>query len=105
MKALDKPSVAISGLDVDKGKFRLRRSFQRALRADRPEKSADGMIARQHEVIAIVDHEPDSGIEVRAAAPAGLARLLVHDDVMAPLGEAHRRRQAGNTGADHVNRA
>jgi hypothetical protein len=43
-------------------------------------------------MIAVVDHESDSGIEVGATAAAGLPRLLVHDHVMSALSEARRSR-------------
>jgi hypothetical protein len=39
---------------------------------------------------------------VRAAAPAGLSRRLVHDHAFAALGEANRGGEAGESGADDV---
>ena len=55
-------------------------------------------------MIAVVDHQADRGIEIRAATAARLPSLLVHDDVTPALGEAHCRGKPGNSGADDVNR-
>jgi hypothetical protein len=54
-------------------------------------------------MIAVVDHKSHRGIEIRAASPAGLSRLLMYDDVVTALGQAHRSRQTGDAGADNVN--
>ncbi len=62
------------------------------------------MIAGQDEVIAVVDHQTDRGIEVGTAAAASLPRLLVEDDMAAALGETHRSRKSGDASADDVNR-
>ena len=40
----------------------------------------------------------------RAAAAAGLASGLVHDDARPPLRETHRGGESRKPGADHVNR-
>ena len=63
------------------------------------------MIAGQNEVIAVVDHKSDRGIEIRAASPARLPRLLMYNDVVTALGQTHRSREAGDAGPDNVNRA
>ena len=59
-------------------------------------------IARQQKVVAVVDDHAERRIEIGAAAPAGLARRLVDDDVPSPVGEAHRGGKPGEASPDDV---
>ena len=43
------------------------------------------MIAREQQVIAVVDHHVELRIVIGAAAPARLPRRLVHDHALAAL--------------------
>ena len=52
------------------------------------------MIARQQQVIAVVDHHVERGIVVGPAAAAGLTGGLVHDDTLPRAPQAAPRRQA-----------
>ena len=63
------------------------------------------MIARQQEVIAVVDCHADRRVVIGTAAAAGKSGRLVHEDVPALRREPHRRGQAGETGADDMNRS
>ena len=63
------------------------------------------MIAREQQVIAVVDHHVELRIVIGAAAPARLPGRLVHDDALAALGEANRGGKAGEPGADDMDRA
>lgn len=60
-------------------------------------------VARQQQVIAIVDGEVGRGIEIGPAAAAGLLRSLVHAHLEARVGKPHRGREARNPSADNVN--
>ena len=78
-------------------------------RADQPIRGADvaqiierGVIARQQEVIAVVDRHAERGIVIGAAAAAGERRGLVHDDAVAARGQLQRGGQSGKAGADDV---
>ena len=59
-------------------------------------------IARQQQVIAIVDHHAERRIEIGAAAPARLPRRLIDDDVPLAAGELHGGGEAGEAGADDM---
>ena len=77
----------------------------RSRRADRREIGERGVIARQQQVIAVVDHHAELRIVIGAAAPARLSRRLVHDDALAPLAQPNRGGEAGESGADDVDGA
>ena len=64
-----------------------------------------GVIAREQQVIAVVDHHAELRIVIGAAAPARLPGRLMHDDALAPLGEANRGGEAGKSGTDDVDGA
>ncbi len=78
------------------------RPRQPALSTDFFRISQSGMVARQQQVVTIVDRYIEAGVEVGAAAPARLRRGLVQRDLMGAR-ELHPRRQAGEPGADDVN--
>ena len=82
------PAFAIP--QVHKGKFRPRRPGQRILRADAGQVIIHRAVARQHQVIAIVYHAVHGGIEIGAAAAAGLRRAFDQRDR-----HAARRQQGG----------
>ena len=60
------------------------------------------MIARQQQVIAVVDHHVERRIVIGAAAPAGLAGRLVDDDRLPGFAQPNGRGETGETGADDV---
>ena len=59
-------------------------------------------VARQYEVIAVVDHKIGRSVVERAAAAAGLRGSLVQVDAFARSGQPDRRCKAGDSGADDV---
>ena len=69
------------------------RSGQRRRRADRRAKPLDRPVAGQHEMIAVVDHQPELRIAVRAASPARLRRRIGDTHLRARFDQAHGRRQ------------
>ena len=60
------------------------------------------VIARQHQMIAIVDHLPMRGIEIGAAAPARLRRRLDQLDRRAARRQDGGGRQPGQPAADDI---
>ncbi len=62
-----------------------------------------GVIARQQEVIAVVDRHANRRVVIGAAAAAGERGRLVNDNLPAARREPYRRGQAGETGPDDVN--
>src|SRR5205807_9564702 len=67
---------ALTHSKVEKRKFRTARPRQPVFRANCAEIATDGLVARQDEVIAIVDHHIEQAVTVGAAAPAGLLRCF-----------------------------
>ena len=53
-------------------------------------------------MIAVVDHHVERGVEIGAAAAAGLVGGLVQRHAHARRAQPHRRGQAGKTGADDM---
>ena len=96
---------ALAARQIGKGKLGRSRTDQAMLGADAAKIIECGAIARQQEVIAVVDRHADRRVVIRTAAAAGKSGRLVHDDVPAPRREPHRGRQAGETGADDMNRS
>ncbi|MGY4336233.1 hypothetical protein ACVWW3_001139 [Bradyrhizobium sp. LM2.9] len=93
---------ALPGRDIDEGKLRALRSDQARLGADRSRIGARMAVARQQQMIAIVDGEIGGAVEIRTAAAAGVVRRLVHGDLEAGIGEPHGSGKAGNSGADDM---
>jgi hypothetical protein len=61
-------------------------------------------IAREDEVIAVVDRHTERSIVIGTAAAAGENGRLVQHDASAAGGKPHRRGKAGKSGADDMNR-
>ncbi len=62
-------------------------------------------VARQQQVVAVVDADPELDIEERATAPAGLRSRFVEGDLMALIGKLDGGGQPGEAGADHMHPA
>ncbi len=56
-------------------------------------------------MIAVVDGQSESGLEIRAATAAGMARELMHDDLATAAEARDRSRESGKTGTDDVDRS
>ena len=93
---------ALAGRDVDKGKLRALRPDQARLGADRPGVSQRVAVARQQQMVAVVDGEIGRSVEIGTAAAAGLLRRLVDMHLQAGIAQPHGRGKAGNPGADDV---
>ena len=63
------------------------------------------MIARQQQMIAVVDGQIGCAVEIRAATAADLLRRFVHMHDVAGIGETHASRQPGDTGTEDMNRS
>jgi hypothetical protein len=64
----------------------------------------DGLIAAQHQVVAVVDPSVQGLVVVGTASAPGLSRSFVDKDPATSLGEGNRTPQPGQAGADHVHR-
>ena len=93
---------ALVGLEIDERELGMLRSLEAGLGADRACIVEHARVARQHEVIAVVDDEVGRSIVERAAAPAGLRRRLVQVDAEAGIRQPDRRGKAGHAGADDM---
>ena len=62
-------------------------------------------VAREDQVVAVVDGHAELRIEIGAAAPTELGGGLVHHHLLAPLGQDRGGGQPGEAGAHHVDRA
>ena len=70
--------------------------------ADRPRIGKRVTIARQQQVIAVIDGQVGRGVEIGTATAAGLLGGLVDMDLETGIGQPDGRRQARNSGADDV---
>ena len=70
--------------------------------ADRFRKVQHRVIARQHQMIAVVDRHADGAVEIRPAAAARIGGGLVHDDLGLRRRQLDRRCKAREACADNV---
>ena len=96
---------ALAARKIDKRELRGGRTCQPVLGADAAQIVERRVVARQQQMIAVVDGHADRGVVVGAAAPAGESGGLVHDDLRAARQKPHRRGEPGEPGADDVDRA
>ncbi len=82
------------------------RSHQTCGTADRFCETHHRAIARQHQVIAVIDRHADAAVEIRSAAATRISRGFMHDDGCTQRRrQLHRRCKARETRADNVDRA
>ena len=93
---------ALAGGEVDERKLRALRPDQPGLGADRSRIGQRVAVARQQQMIAVVDGEVGRGVEIGAAAAAGLLRRLVDMHLVIRVGQPDGGGEAGNSGADDV---
>jgi len=96
-----RPSLAAG--EVHEREFGRRRTGKPPFGADGREIGERGVIGREQEVIAVIDHHVEGGIVVGAATPSGLAGSLVHGDVRPARRKPHRGGKPGQPGSDDVN--
>ena len=63
------------------------------------------VIARQQQMIAVVDGDAKRRVEIGSATSAGERRSLMHDDLAPRFDKAHRGAQARDSGADDMDGA
>ena len=102
---VDPERPALARREIDERKIRRRRSDQRACAADGLGKLLHRVIARQHQMVAVIDRHANGAIEKRTAASAGIGGRLVHDDLRRRPRQLHRRCKSGKTCTDNVNGA
>src|SRR5215467_13981501 len=88
---------------VDEGKFGARRTRQAILRTDRVRVGECRAIARQQQVIAVVDRHADAVVVIGPAAATGEIGGLMHDDRLTASRELDSSGEAGKPGAYDVN--
>ena len=76
-----------------------------SLRADAAQIGHHRVIARQHQMVAVVDGLSQHRVEIGAAAPAGLRRAFEQHDARALLGQRHGGGEPGQPAADDIDRA
>ena len=90
--------------EIDECKVGRRRAGKPFRGTDRLEIGKRGMVGREQQVIAVVDHHVERRVMIGPAAPAGLAGGLVHHDACAARRKAHRRGKTGKSGTDDMDR-
>jgi hypothetical protein len=88
---------------IDEWKLRALRTDQSRLGADRSGVGDRVMVARQQEMVAVVDGEVGRRIEIGPATAAGLLRGLVDMHLEIRIGQPNGGREARNSSADDVN--
>ena len=99
---IDADGPATVGGEIDHREGRRAWTLQFFTRADAAHKLHGRPIARQHQVIAVVDSHAERGIVVAAATPAGLVGGLVQHDLRAGFAQPHGGGESGEPGADDV---
>jgi hypothetical protein len=94
---------ALPGAEVDEGKLGALRPDQPRLGADRSRISERVAVAREQQVIAVVDGQVGGGVEIGPAAAAGLLRGLVDMHRKIRVRQPNGGREARNSSADDVN--
>ena len=98
----DSKPPALVGGEIDERKLRRLRPHQARGAADCLRELHDRVVARQHQVVAVVDGHPDGAVEVRPAAAARIGGGFVHDDLRRRRRQLHRRCKARQACADNV---
>ena len=93
---------ALSGRQIDERKLRALRPDQSRLGADRACVGHRVTIARQQQMIAVVDGEVGRRVEIGPAAAAGLLRGLVDMHLEIRIRQPDGGRKARNSSADDV---
>ena len=101
----DPQPPALAGRQIDERKLRRLRPDQVRCAADRLGEVQHRMIARQHQVVAVVDGHADGAVEIGPAAAARIGGGLVHDDIERRRRQLHRRCKARQACADNVDGA
>ncbi len=93
---------ALPAREIHERKLRALRPDQPRFGADRARVSPRVPIARQQQMVAIIDGQVGGRVEIGAAAAAGLLGRLVELHGEAGIGQPHGGREAGNSGADDM---
>ena len=88
---IDAHRPSLAACEIRKRELGSRRAGKPSSRSDRIEIGQCGMIGRQQQMIAIVDHHTEHGIVVGSASPPGLTGGLVHHHAGAARCQSHRR--------------
>ena len=94
---------ALAALQIREIEDRAAWVMQRPARSDPVEIVERLAVARQEEMVAVVDDEAERRIEVGPAAAAREGRRLMHDDLGSRIDEAHGGAEARDPRADDMN--
>ena len=95
---------ATAELKVDKVELGPVGALHSSFRADVAQVAIDRCVARQDEMVAVVDRHVEHAIMIGAAPAAGLPGRLGEDDAFTTARRGDCRRQAGQAAADDMNR-
>ncbi len=90
---------------VDEREIGAGRPFHLVLGADRAQERARLVVARQQQVVAVVDGHAERGVVIGATAPARLTRTLVQHDPPRTIAKRNGGGEPGETGADDMDGA
>ncbi len=93
---------ALAGGEIDEGKVGRIRADEPLARVDRGEIVERCTVARQDQVVAVVDRHAKRCVVIGAATPARLHGSFMNDDAAAVDRKAHRGGEAREPGADHM---
>ncbi len=98
-----RPTLAAA--HIDEREHRRGRAGQRMPRSDPVEKRHRRAVARQQQMVAVVDPAAEFTVEIRPATPATRRPGLIDHHRSPGLGEGERRRQACQPATDHMDAA
>ena len=105
-KAVAEPQgPALPAGEIDEMKVGFVRPAHAVRRADQRQIGEGAAVARQDDVVAVVDLHVEHGVDVGAAAAAGLRARLVQHHALARLRQPRGGGKSGETGADDVDGA
>ena len=94
---------ALPGREIDKRELRTLGPDKPCLGADRSCIGQRVAVARQQQVVAVVDGQVGRRIEIGTATATRLLRRLVDMDAPIRVRQPHGCREPGNSGADDMN--
>src|SRR5262249_18491524 len=93
---------AFAGREIDEGELRRVGADEPPAPPDPAQVIERGMVAREHQVIAVVDGQAERSVVIGATPPPRLVRGFMDDDAPAGGRKPHGGGEAGEPGADHM---
>ena len=102
---IDAQHPSLAGCEIHEREVGRRRTDKLSRRADRLEIGQRSTIAREQQVIAVVDHHVEYRVMIGSTAASGSAGGLVHNDPCPKGRKPHRGGEPGESRADDVDGA